>query len=121
MPLVNKKKINERAVKMDDAWEQGAPKAVFMGVSQADFRAERDAIAAKEAARDNLLAQLKIADDEISDAYDKLDDTMVKVRNGVAGDKDFGTDSPLYGAMGFVRDSERKTGLTRKKKIAADK
>ena len=28
----------------------------------------------------------------------------------------YGDDSPLYGAMGFVRKSEKKSGLTRKKK-----
>ncbi len=28
----------------------------------------------------------------------------------------YGNDSPLYGAMGFVRKSEKKSGLTRKKK-----
>lgn len=35
---------------------------------------------------------------------------------GVAGSPDYGNDSPLYGAMGFVRKSEKKSGLTRKKK-----
>jgi hypothetical protein len=35
---------------------------------------------------------------------------------GVAGDPAYGNDSPLYGAMGFVRKSEKKSGLTRKKK-----
>ena len=34
----------------------------------------------------------------------------------VAGDPAYGNDSPLYGAMGFVRKSEKKSGLTRKKK-----
>ena len=28
---------------------------------------------------------------------------------------DYGDDHPLVDAMGFVRDSERKSGLTRKK------
>lgn len=30
--------------------------------------------------------------------------------------RNYGDDSPLYGAMGFVRMSEKKSGLTRKKK-----
>ena len=34
----------------------------------------------------------------------------------VASDPAYGNDSPLYGAMGFVRKSEKKYGLTRKKK-----
>ena len=40
----------------------------------------------------------------------------VLVVNGVVGDPAYGDDSPLYGAMGFVRKSERKSGLTKKKK-----
>lgn len=39
-----------------------------------------------------------------------------KVSMSVAGDPAYGNDSPLYGAMGFVRKSEKKSGLTRKKK-----
>ena len=43
-------------------------------------------------------------------------DKRSKVGLGVAGSPDYGNDSPLYGAMGFVRKSEKKSGLTRKKK-----
>ena len=42
-------------------------------------------------------------------------DKRSKVGMGVAGDPAYGNDSPLYGAMGFVRKSEKKSGLTRKK------
>lgn len=39
-----------------------------------------------------------------------------KVVKGVVRDTDYGDDSELYEAMGYTRKSERKTGLTRKKK-----
>ena len=39
-----------------------------------------------------------------------------KSRARVASNPDYGNDSPLYGSMGFVRKSEKKSGLTRKKK-----
>ena len=45
-----------------------------------------------------------------------VDQQRSKVGMGVAGDSAYGNDSPLYGAMGFVRKSEKKSGLTRKKK-----
>lgn len=38
------------------------------------------------------------------------------VVNGVIGDPEEGPDSDLYAAFGYTRKSERKTGLTRKKK-----
>ena len=45
-----------------------------------------------------------------------LNEKRSEVGLGVAGSPDYGNDSPLYGAMGFVRKSEKKSGLTRKKK-----
>lgn len=50
------------------------------------------------------------------DKYVALNDKRSKVGLCVAGDPAYGNDSPLYGAMGFVRKSEKKSGLTRKKK-----
>ena len=43
----------------------------------------------------------------------------VLVVYGVMGNPAYGPDSDLYEAMGYVRKSERKTGLTRKKKTDA--
>ena len=37
------------------------------------------------------------------------------VVKGVVGDPAFGEDCDLYEAMGYVRKSERKSGLSRKK------
>jgi hypothetical protein len=37
------------------------------------------------------------------------------IKNGVGADPEFGDDSALYEALGFVRKSARKSSLTRKK------
>ncbi len=113
---IDKTAIKKRAVKMDDAWKEGALDVEFMGVRQTDLNGQITAIEAKEETLDDLRAQVKILEEEIQDDYGALDDTLVNVGNGVRGDKDFGDDSPLYGAMGFVRKSERASGLTRKTK-----
>lgn len=63
-----------------------------------------------------LNAELKMKRDVRDDKYVALNDKRSKVGLGVAGSPDYGNDSPLYGAMGFVRKSEKKSGLTRKKK-----
>ena len=39
-----------------------------------------------------------------------------RMEKDLAGSPDYGNYSPPYGAMGFVRKSEKKSGLTRKKK-----
>lgn len=49
-------------------------------------------------------------------AYQELNDDSIKVRDGVEGDVNFGTNHPLYEGMGFTLESNRKSGLTRKKK-----
>ena len=38
------------------------------------------------------------------------------IKKGVIADPDFGDDSALYEALGFVRKSNRRSGLTRKTK-----
>ena len=77
------------------------------------FRLKRTGFDAEIA---DLEAELKMKRDVRDDKYVALNDKRSKVGLGVAGNPDFGNDSPLYGAMGFVRKSEKKSGLTRKKK-----
>mgnify|MGYP001447816905 CR=1 FL=1 len=58
-------------------------------------------------------------DSRATSCYDKyvaLNDKRSQIGMAVVGDPAYGNDSPLYGAMGFVRKSEKKSGLTRKKK-----
>lgn len=52
----------------------------------------------------------------VREKYAALNDKRSEVDLGVAGDPAYGNDSPLYGAMGFVLRSEKKSGLTRKEK-----
>jgi hypothetical protein len=39
------------------------------------------------------------------------------VINGVVGNPAYGPDSDLYGAMGYIRKSQRKSGLTQKSNV----
>lgn len=61
-------------------------------------------------------AELKLIRYVRDDKYNALDQKRSQIGMAVAGDPAYGNDSPLYGAMGFVRKSEKKSGLTRKKK-----
>lgn len=117
---IDKTSIKKRAVKMDDAWKEGAPTVEFMGVTQTDLNAKITDIETKEQTLDDLRTQVKMLEDEVSDDYAGLDETLVDVGNGVRGSKDYGDDSPLYGAMGFIRKSERASGSTRKPKKPAN-
>lgn len=70
----------------------------------------------KDAKVEQDAAVLAASQDDRKAFYQTVQAQLNKVKNGVIGDPSFGPDSPLYGALGFVRQSERKSGLTRKKK-----
>jgi len=116
MPKVDVKEIKQKCNVMNDAWFEGAPAVQFNGIKQVDFLADINAAAAYDAAIGDLEVELKMKRDVRDDKYAALDQNRSKVGMGVTGDPAYGNDSPLYGAMGFVRKSERASGLTRKKK-----
>lgn len=112
---INSREIRERSNKINGAWKDAAAAAKFGGISQTDFQKAIGEGAAIDAAIADLEAQLKLKQDERDIKYGEIDQKSVMVRNGVVADPAYGDDSPLYGAMGFVRKSERRSGLTRKK------
>jgi hypothetical protein len=117
MPQVKFKKIKAKALKIQNAWNEGAPAVTeFRNTKKADFDARIAAGQAVEDEIEDLRTQLSMKEDERDDIYMALDDDNVDIGKGVVGHKDFGDDSELYGAMDFVRKSERKSGLTRRTK-----
>jgi len=116
MANVDNKRVKQQCNVMNDAWAEGAQAVSFNGIKQVDFLAAIDAAAAKDAAIADRKAELKMMSDGRDDDYKALDQMRSKVGQGVAGNPSYGNDSPLYGAMGFVRKSEKKSGLTRKTK-----
>ncbi len=104
--------------KMTTAWETLAASSKFNGMTLAQFKA---AVKASIDARDTVREK----EDELMDAIDARNDSDItvlavcdKVVKAVVADDNFGDNSSLYEAMGYVRKSERKSGLTRKKKTA---
>jgi hypothetical protein len=114
----NNKRIRERVTTMNAAWAQGAPTAVFGGISQSDFDTRIKAALAEDKAIAEMEAQLRLKKDHCAGLWQALNDDSIKVRDGIEGDPQFGRKHPLLDAMGFVSDAQRKTGLTRKKKAA---
>ena len=109
------KRIRERVNKMNNAWAQGAPTAVFNGISQSAFNTKVQAAGGADREIDEIEAQLAIKKRDRDGLYDDLNTDSVKIRDGIEGHPDFGKDHPILEPMGFVRESERRTGLTRKK------
>lgn len=113
--MPDKTRIKTRAKKINDALLEGAqPEDKFKGWRQEDLDRELTELETDEQLRARKKAELDLLDERINDKYEKVDDMCVDIGKGVAGHENYGSDSPLYGAMGFTRDSDRKSGLTRK-------
>jgi len=102
-------------------WETLAPDKTFGGMTLAQFKAKvkpsfdtREELRALESQTQAKQIERDNADEE------SLRVTQLAV-NGVIGDPEEGPDSDLYEAFGYTRKSQRKTGLTRKKKNCGDK
>jgi hypothetical protein len=100
------------------AWKEQAPEALFAGKAVADFEMS---ITALQLANEDVakldtarLAALKDRDEKLA-ALAKLSNVVVL---GVQGHAEFGDDSPLLRAMGYIPASERKSGLTRRSPAA---
>ena len=106
--------ITERIEVIRAAWKEIAPQESFAGMSLEQFETASEA--PLRLRRDIQLQERQLeglkADRALSDtAAARLLELVV---SSVKGTPSFGSDSPLYRAMGYVRRSERKTGLTRK-------
>ena len=76
---------------------------------------------AKSNAPRQKIRELKDEATEQETERDVVDAVTMKmcdqIKKGVIADPDFGDDSAIYEAFGFIRKSECKSGLTRKKTV----
>ena len=101
------------------AWKEQAPEATFAGKTLAEFET---AIAAVEMSNEDLKIKEQARSAAVKMRDDKLKSLAALLRTvvrGVQSHPEHGEDSPLYRAMGYVTFSERRSGLTRRKKSGA--
>ncbi len=113
------KQIVERLQRAVEAWETLAPEGTFGCMALRDFKAKvQESIDRRQAlqvATDQLLA----AQNARSDTDARTMQALLLVVNAIKGDPAHGDDSSLYEACGYVRKSERKSGLRRGSKRTA--
>ena len=108
-PSVIEQKINTTA----GAWENLRAAKSFAGLTLAQFKAAVQPSLDARAEVLNLENQLAEARAN-RDAKDQASfDAITKVVNAVVGDTTEGEDSPFYEALGYIRKSQRKSGLKR--------
>lgn len=113
------KKIVADTQAIIDAWGELAKSATFAGLTLDQFKA---AVQPSFDSRNKIAAlETDLDAEQVNRA--KVDGVTVKtnadVVKAVVGDKNFGDDSALYERMGYVRKSNRASGLTRKSKAPA--
>lgn len=110
----NPKSIEEKIHLMIKSWQMLAPTKSFAGLTLDQFKA----IAAPALAARERIAELQAQLTEAINDRDSFDAAFLtkaqQVINGIMADPTEGPDSSLIEAMGRVRKSERRTGLTRK-------
>jgi hypothetical protein len=112
--IKNPNRTVDKAGQVSVAWQQHAPAALFAGMTLEQFREKisasqttREKIAAAEADLRGFIAARAAADVETRD-------TVTLVVNSIRGNPEFGPNSQLYRACGYVAYGERSSGLTRR-------
>ena len=105
--------VAERIGIFQAAWREIAPEATFAGMTLVEFEAATQPVAGNTDKLQALAAQTSAALREKGEVESAARELLRKVANGVRGNDQYGEDSPLYRAMGFVPLSERRSGLTR--------
>lgn len=112
----NPKQVEEKIERMTTAWKTLAPDKKFGGMTLAEFEAFGEA-AMQPRAR---ILELKDEIKQEEASRDRADRTFIAKAElavaGVVADPTEGNDSAIYEAFGYVRKSERQSGLTRRKK-----
>ncbi len=111
---VRPKEVAEKIGEVTQAWSDLRPAKSFAGMTLDQFKAAvKPSIDARNAI-DSLDNQLIAAQDQRAAADIESMKQILLMVNAVKGDPEEGEDGELYEAMGYVRKSERGSGLTRK-------
>ena len=112
----NPKKIELKMERILNAWETLAPTKSFGGLTLEQMQAIAAPARATRARIEDLEDQLTEALADRAHADLNVRGGLEIVVNAVRADLTEGPDSALYEAMGYRRRSERRSGLTRKKR-----
>jgi hypothetical protein len=117
--MISPKKSEARLTTILNAWQALRPDKSFYGTTLVEFKAQVQPCLDTRATIASLENQLIAAQNQRDDADKAAIELSSHVVNAVKADPNEGEDGELYEAMGFVRKSERKSGLSRGKRPAA--
>jgi hypothetical protein len=116
MNMAGPKEIEERLGKAITSWETMTPTKSFGGLTLDQFKTQTGRSFTSREAIANLETQMTQAINDRGTADETSLGLLQRVIAGILADPTEGPDSSLIEGVGRTRQSERKTGLTRKKK-----
>jgi len=116
--MANGLQPDERADKILSAWTEFAPDAKFGGMTKEEFAAKVKAFTDTREQVKRTELKLKADNSAVMDADKVTTATNQLVVNAMKGDPNFGEDSELYEGCGYIRKSEKASGLHRNSKTA---
>lgn len=108
--------ITDRLKSALSAWRMNAPDAVFAGMTLAEFEEANEAPLRLRLEIERLAVDLVARKAKRASADLATRASLQMLVNSVKSTPGYGPNSPLYGALGYVRENERKSGLVRKSK-----
>lgn len=115
MPVAPKE-MEDKINRVINAWATLRADKSFAGMTLTQFKNKAKGSIDARAKIAGLESQVTAALNERDDADKASNEALQFVINAVKGDPDEGEDGELYEAMGYVRKSERRSGLGRKVK-----
>lgn len=113
--MKTKTEIAEKLDRAVRAWETLAPDKSYGGMTLPEFKAKvQESLDARQALR-AAVDRLMVAQNARTNTDAQTLQALLLVVNAIKGDPDHGDDSSLYEACGYIRKSERKSGLRRVK------
>jgi len=113
---MNTKKCLEKLEETEVSWETHAPNDTFFATTLAQYKARVQLSRDARTLVANLEQQLAAAINDRNRVDEENLALEKNVAKAIAGDPNHGDNSDLYEGTGRIRKSERKSGLTRKKK-----
>jgi len=105
------KVVEDKIRQVQTAWENLAPTQSFGGMTLEQFHARVKPSVDSRATIANLENQLRATYNTREASDREAAEGIILVVNGVRADPQQGEDSALYEAMGYVRKSERRSGM----------
>jgi hypothetical protein len=103
--------VEDKIRQVQTAWENLAPTQSFGGMTLEQFHARVKPSVDARATIANLENQLRATYNSREASDREAAEGIILVVNGVRADPQQGEDSALYEAMGYVRKSERRSGM----------